>query len=133
MSEMAGKADIAPKRLSKHNCPTWGVGSMASFIRGRQGKALVAFLLVVQLAVFSISISAYEEISVFCAGPTSSKLMWPFFALHLLFLALLVLGPLSFKFLRLRAPYVGMVTAALVFLPVQVSFVHHGLLTCNAP
>ena len=106
---------------------------MASFIRGRQGAALVAFFLLVQVAVLWTSVGGYEEISAFCTGPSSSKLSWLFGGLHLLFLALLVAGPLSFAFWKLRAPYVGILIAALIILPVQASLVNQRVLSCDAP
>jgi hypothetical protein len=108
---------------------------MASFFRTRLGAGLVGLFLLVQLGVLwvSVSVSGYEQTSVFCTGPTSSRLSWAFGGLHLLFLALLVMGLLSIKALRLRAPYVGLLTAALVILPVQASLVHRGVLQCDLP
>jgi hypothetical protein len=106
---------------------------MASFIRGRLGAALVGFFLLVQLAVLWMSVSGFEQFSIFCTGPATSKLSWLFGGLHLLFLALLLLGLLSIKAIRLRAPYLALLTAALVILPVQGSFVHRGVLSCDAP
>ena len=94
---------------------------------------MVAFLLLVQLAVLSISVNGYEQVSVFCTGPASSKLGWLFGGLHFLFLALLAVGPLSFAFLKLRAPYAGILIAALLMLPVQASLVQHRVLSCDGP
>ncbi|MEO6247869.1 MAG: hypothetical protein ABIO85_04710 [Sphingomicrobium sp.] len=60
-------------------------------------------------------------------------LSWLFGGLHLLFVALLVVGPLSLVFWKLRAPYVGILIAALVILPVQANLVHRGVLSCDGP
>lgn len=94
---------------------------------------MVGFFLVVQLGVLWISVSGHEQFSIFCTGPASSNLSWLFGGLHLFFLALLLLGLLSLKAIKLRAPYLVLLTAALVILPVQGGFVHRGVLTCDVP
>ncbi len=102
-------------------------------MRGRLGAALVGFFLLVQLGVLWLSLSGYEQFSVFCTGSASSNLSWLFGGLHLLFLAMLLLGFVSIKAVTLRAPYLAVLTAALVILPVQGSFVQRGVLSCDAP
>jgi succinate-acetate transporter protein len=106
---------------------------MSTYFYGRRGAGLVAFFLLVQLAVLAVSVSGYEQISIFCTGPATSKLSWLFGGLHLLFLALLVVGALSFVFVRFRAPYVGILCAALALLPVQASFIGQRLMSCDVP
>ena len=106
---------------------------MSTFFHGRLGAALVGLFLLVQLAGLSISVSGYEQVSLFCTGPAASKLGWLFGGLHLLFLALLMCGALSFVFPRLRLPYVVILCAALAVLPVQASLVHQRVLSCDAP
>ena len=102
-------------------------------MRGRLGAALVGLFLLVQLGVLWLSVTGYEQFSIFCTGPASSNLSWFFGALHLLFLAVLLLGFVSIRAARLRAPYLAVLTAALVILPVQGSFVHRGVLSCDGP
>ena len=102
-------------------------------MRGRLGAALVGLFLLAQLGVLWLSVSGYEQFSIFCTGPASSHLGWLFGGLHLLFLALLLLGLVSMKAVRLRTVYLAALTAALVTLPVQGTFVHRGVLSCDAP
>lgn len=106
---------------------------MTSFIRGRLGGALVAFFLLGQLGLLWASVSGFEQFSVFCTGPASSNLSWFFGGLHLLLLALLMLGLLSIKAVRLRAYYLALLAFALFMLPIQGSFVHRGVLSCDGP
>lgn len=94
---------------------------------------MIGLFLVVQLSLLWISVTGYEQFSMFCSGSASSNLSWLFGGLHLLFLALFFLGLLSIKALRLRAPYVALLAAALVTLPVQGDLVHRGVLSCDGP
>lgn len=93
--------------------------SMASFLRGRFGAAFVGVFVVVQLGLLWISLTGHEQFSIFCSGPASSNLSWVFAGLHLLFLALLLVGLLSIKAIKLRGAYLALLAAALVMLPVQ--------------
>ncbi len=106
---------------------------MVSFLHGRLGTALVASLLLLQVCVGWASLSGYEQISVFCTGPASSGWGWLFGGLHLLFLALVVLGLLSLRAIRVRALYIAFLTAALVLLPLQASLVQRGVMSCDVP
>ena len=106
---------------------------MTSFIQGRLGAALVVIFLLGQIVVLWASVSGHEQFSVFCTGPASSSLSWLFRGLHLLFLALLMLGLLSMKVVKLRGHYLALLTLALVMLPVQARFVHRGVLSCDGP
>ena len=94
---------------------------------------MVSFFLLVQLGVLWLSVTGYEHFSIFCTGPPSSNLSWLFGGLHVLLLAVLLLGVVSMKAVRLRAPYLALLTAALVILPVQASFVHRRVLSCDGP
>ena len=106
-------------------------GRLSAFAQDRRGAALVAFLLLLQWALLWLSTDAYVQISIFCTGPATSRLSLPFGLLHLLFLALLLLGAVSLAVRRLRLPYIALLCAVLVVLPVQATLVSHGALTCD--
>ena len=106
---------------------------MFAFTQGRRGAAIVAAILFIQLAVFALSMDAYTQISVLCTGPASSGLSWPFGLLHIAFLALFLIGILSFALPTLRLLYIALMTVALLMLPVQASLVSNGTLSCDGP
>jgi hypothetical protein len=108
---------------------------MARFINDRGGAVLVTALLILQLALFLLSMDAgaYAKISVFCTGPASSRLGLLFGLLHLLFVVLWLVGLLSLQLTRLRMIYVGLLAASLGMLAVQAVFVFEGTLTSDSP
>ena len=106
---------------------------MFAFAQDRRGTALVAFLLLVQGVLLWLSMDAYKAISLFCTGPSSSGLSLPFGLLHLVFLALLLLGLMSLFVSRLRLPYIALLTAALLLLSIQPVLVWNGILSCDGP
>jgi len=56
-----------------------------------------------------------------------------FSVVHLLFLALLLMGALSVRFRWLRVPYAALLILGLAALPVQANLVSNGQLECDAP
>lgn len=106
---------------------------MMMFIHDRRGAVLVAGLLLVQITLLGLSLDAITEISIFCTGPAASRLSPLFGILHLLLSGLLVLGLLSLRLVRLRGPYIGLLIAAMIALPVQATLVFHGILSCDGP
>lgn len=94
---------------------------------------MVGFFVLVQLGLLWISVTGHEQISIFCSGSAFSNLSWVFGGLHLLYLCLLFLGLLSIKAVKLRAPYLALLAAALVMLPIQANLVHRGVLSCDGP
>ena len=106
---------------------------MAAFIQGRIGVAIVCALLVVQVALLWSSFDAYPQISVFCTGPAASRLGLIFGLLHLLFFGLLLTGFLSLIYVRLRVPYIVLLGAGLIMLPVQARLVSGSVLACDGP
>lgn len=108
---------------------------MVGFITGRRGTGLIALLLVAQTGILWLSMDAgaYSAVSVFCTGPADSRIGFLFGLLHLLLLGLLLTGLLSLRIARLRLPYIGVLTAALVLLPVQATLVSNGSLSCDGP
>ena len=108
---------------------------MIAFINGRRGTAFVAVLLIVQIGLFLLSMDAgaFAKISAFCTGPASSNLGLLFGLLHLLFLALLMVGLISLQVVRLRALYVGILALAMLTLPFQAVLVANEQLTCDGP
>jgi hypothetical protein len=117
----------------KAGIPSRSVESMVSILHGRLGAALVAALLLLQLCVAWLSLTTYEQISVFCTGPASSNLGWLFGGLHLLLLGLLVLGLLALRAVQLRALYIVVLTAALALLPIQATLVQRSVISCDSP
>ena len=95
----------------------------------------MAVLLITQLGIFLLGMDAgaFASITVFCTGPASSGLSLIFGLLHLLFLGLFVVGIASLAFHRVRLPYIGILTVALLMIPVQASLVLNGTLSCDGP
>ena len=108
---------------------------MARFITNRGGAILIAAILMIQLALFLLSMDAdaFVKISVFCTGPASSRLGLLFGSLHLFFAMLWLMGLLSLGQARLRLPYIGLVANALALLPIQATYVSRGTLSCDVP
>jgi hypothetical protein len=106
---------------------------MAAFMRSRAGTAAVVALLVLQAALFWLSMDQLMQVSIFCTGGASNPLGLLFGLIHLLFLALLFLGLLSLRVSEFRIWYVGLLAAALLALPAQASLVQHHHLSCDAP
>jgi hypothetical protein len=94
---------------------------------------VVAALLVLQVVLLWFSLGVYSEISVLCTAPASKGLGLLFGLIHMLFLALLVLGLISFRFTAVRLPYIALLAAALVALPIQATLVNTGQLWCDTP
>jgi hypothetical protein len=99
----------------------------------KHGPLVVATLLVIQVLLLWLSLGPLAQVSVFCTGPRSSTIAGLFGALHLLFLALLFLGLLSFRFAALRPLYAALLILALAALPVQAKLVSDGVLSCDGP
>lgn len=104
---------------------------MSALTHGRIGTALVAILLLIQVALFWLSLDALMQVSVFCTAPASSSWSLAFGIVHILLLALLLIGLLSMRFVRLRLAYIALVIPALLALPVQAAFVSNGSLWCD--
>ncbi|MEO6386985.1 MAG: hypothetical protein ABIT16_12225 [Croceibacterium sp.] len=108
---------------------------MARFITNRGGAILISALLLIQFALFLLSLDAgaFLYISAFCTGPAASRLGLLFGSLHLVLVMLFLMGLLSLSFARLRLAYIGLVMISLALLPVQATFVSQGALTCDGP
>lgn len=106
---------------------------IAEVFRARRGALLIVALLALQLLLLLASFGPLLEVSVFCAGPSSSTVAGLFGAVHLLFLGLLLLGALSFRFTSLRMPYAALLLLGLAALPMQASLVSNGQLKCDPP
>lgn len=100
---------------------------------GKFGRLIVAALLVLQLSLLWLSLGPFDRASVFCTGPSSSAVATVFGALHLLFLALLVLGAISLRIARLRLLYALLLLLGIAALPLQANLVASGQLHCDAP
>ena len=100
---------------------------------GTRGAVLVGTMLALQLIVLFFSLGPAIEVSAFCAGPAASPIAVIFSGLHLLFLALLVVGASSLRFAGLRLPYAALLLVALCALPIQARLVSSGQLQCDGP
>jgi hypothetical protein len=100
---------------------------------GKHGRLIVAALLALQLSLLWLSLGPLGQASVFCTGPNSSPLAGAFGGLHLLFLALAVLGLVSLRIARLRLLYAVLLVIGVAALPLQAKLVSEGLLTCDGP
>jgi len=100
---------------------------------GKYGRLIVAALLALQLLLLWLSLGPLDRASVFCTGPRSSTLAGLFGGLHLLFLALAVLGVVSLRFARLRLLYAALLVLGVAALPIQAKLVSNGQLRCDAP
>ena len=106
---------------------------MLALMHGRKGAALVAAFLLTQIGLLCLSMGAFWQISVFCTAPAASPWSLAFGLLHVSLLGLLLVGLLSLHFVRLRLLYIGLVTAALLTLPLQATLVSHRVLWCDGP
>jgi len=93
----------------------------------------VLVMLVLQMMVLIISLSTYNEVSIFCTGPAHGLLQWMFALLHLLLFILLAVGIFSLKWRRVRPFYLIILVISLAALPVQAKLVHAGALQCDGP
>jgi hypothetical protein len=100
---------------------------------GRHGRLIVAALLIFQLFLLWLSLGPLDRASVFCTGPSSSALAGVFGGLHLLFLALAVLGVISLRIAQLRLIYAVLLVLGIAALPVQSKLVSEGQLRCDGP
>ena len=91
----------------------------------------MAALLLLQVGLAGLSTDSLWQISVFCTAPASSPWSLVFGLVHALLLGLLIFGLFSLHFVRLRLPYIALVTAALIALPIQALFVTRGTLWCD--
>ena len=101
-------------------------------MKGGKGRGIVAAFLVLQVVLFYLSMDELMQISFFCTGPASNPLGLLFGLIHLLFLGLLLFGLLSLGVSEFRVPYIGLLAAALLTLPVQAWLVERQQLTCDA-
>ena len=106
---------------------------MLARIQGSIGMAIVAALLIIQGAVFSLSMDALIQVSAFCAGPMSSLWGLVFGLVHLSLFVLLFVGLFALQNVRLRLTYIALVTMALFALPIQAVLVSQGTLSCDLP
>lgn len=106
---------------------------MNSLLSGSRGSAVVGAALVLQLVVLVVSMGPAVEVSPFCSGTGTDDLATIFGGVHLLLLALLLVGVCSLRFKRVRLSYVLVLLAALATLPVQAHLVSRGQLHCDVP
>jgi len=106
---------------------------MAPIWRGQTGTVIVAGLLLLQVGVLFLSVTTYEQISIFCTGPATSNLSWIFGCVHLLLLGLVIIGIVSLTVVKLRVPYIALLAAAVALLPVQATLVNRHVLSCDGP
>lgn len=100
---------------------------------GKHGRLIVAVLIALQLCLLWLSMGAFDRASVFCTGPSSSGIAAVFGALHLMFVALMVLGAVSLRFARFRLVYAVLLLQGITALPLQAKLVADGQLQCDAP
>ena len=90
----------------------------------------VIVLLVVQVALFVLSLDAILAISFFCSVTTGASP--PIFGfIHLAYLALFFLGVFSLFWQRGRLPYLVAISVALLALPLQVWLLDNDRLQCD--
>lgn len=106
---------------------------MLTLLKDRRGAGLVCGLLLVQIATLWWSMDKAPDISIFCTGPATSIIGTFFGILHMFLGFLLLVGLLSFHFVRLRIPYLVFLIILMAALPVQSMLVSHGTLSCDAP
>lgn len=94
-------------------------------------RVAVGILLVAQVILFLVSISAFMSISVFCSV-TSGGQPALFTFIHFAYLGLFLFGIVSLCFWRLgRKIYIVAIILALMALPVQLWLVDSGRLGCD--
>ena len=93
----------------------------------------MAALLLLQVGLAELSTDTLWQISVFCTAPASSPWSLVFGLVHVLMFGLLIFGLVSFRYVRLRLPYIVLVTAALIALSIQAMLVTRGTLWCDIP
>ena len=96
-------------------------------------RQAVGLLLVVQIVLFAVSVSAFSAISVFCSVTTGGEP--PLFRLvHFTYLGLFLFGVASLFFWPLgRKIYVAPIIIALLALPAQLWLLDSGYLRCDGP
>jgi hypothetical protein len=92
----------------------------------------VIVLLVVQMALFWLSLDAFMDISIFC---TATNNFWlKFFGLiHFAYVILFVVGVASLSFKRARIPYIVLTVLASAALPAQAWLLANDYVYCDAP
>ena len=99
--------------------------------RGDWTRVAVGILLVAQVILFLISVSAFSAISVFCSVTTGSAPQL-FTIIHFIYLGLFLFGVASLFFWRMgRKIYIAAILVALVALPVQLWLLDSGYLRCD--
>lgn len=106
---------------------------MRNVLLGSRGSAVVGAMLALQLVILFLSMGPLIRMSAFCAGPAANPIASIFGGVHMLLLILLVVGVCSFRFTRLRLPYVTLLLIALCALSVQAHLVSLGELHCDLP
>ena len=99
--------------------------------RGDWTRVAVGILLVVQVILFLVSVSAFMSISVFCSI-TSGGQPALFTYIHFTYLGLFLFGVASLFLWRLgRKIYIAAIIVALMALPLQLWLVDSGRLGCD--
>ena len=94
-------------------------------------RTLIYALLILQVVIFLTSVE-WSQISLLCTLSTSKQWGWIAY-IHGMFLALLLLGLISFIWPRLRLWYVVLLCLGLAVLPLQARLVEQGVLFCDGP